>query len=296
MNIGRAISLCAWAAIIAAWAQGGTVQKSSNFASVPDNGLSHSSAVMASTMPSQTIDAQRAAEGQTRVANPADPWKNAELVDHLGEELGPPDYWALAQPGLQGLWPPPGFAHPYRGPVLLLRGQGQEAMQRICGKHPGMILLGCAEKPSGNGVPRVALADRATILQNGWTENLNEIHEAGHLNGSRGHDGWRDLARGGAPAAASPRPVETPAKPMPEGRPKAIVVAQVDAVGTAEPHVPPEAQYVDEPPPPPQRRPPPRYYRPPPGLPPGWIFIPAEQRAMPCLPTLLTFGALRFCI
>jgi len=44
---------------------------------------------------------------------------------------------------------------------------------------------------------------------------------------------------------------------------------------------------------PPRRRPPP--YMPPPP-PPGWIFIPSEQRAMPCLPTLLTFGVLRFCI
>jgi len=54
----------------------------------------------------------------------------------------------------------------------------------------------------------------------------------------------------------------------------------------------------DEPPPPPQRRPPPpRYYGPPVyGPPPGWIFIPSEQRAMPCLPTLLTLGVLRFCI
>jgi hypothetical protein len=289
MSAGRTISLIAWAAIIAAWAQGGTVQKSSNFASVPDNGLSHSSAVMASTMPSQTIDAQRAAEGQTRVANPADPWKNAELVDHLGEELGPPDYWALAQPGLQGLWPPPGFAHPYRGPVLLLRGQGQEAMQRICGKHPGMILLGCAEKPSGNGVPRVALADRATILQNGWTENLNGIHEAGHLNGSWGHDGWRNLAQLGAPAAASPRPVETPAKPMPEGRPKAIVVAQAD--------VPPEDQYIDEPPPPPRRRPPPYYgpapYAPPP--PPPWAYPPGPWPWHPC-PVIGPLTGWRVCI
>jgi len=48
-------------------------------------------------------------------------------------------------------------------------------------------------------------------------------------------------------------------------------------------------------PPPPRRRP--RYHEPPVyGPPPGWIFIPSEQRAMPCLPMLLTFGVLRFCI
>jgi hypothetical protein len=53
----------------------------------------------------------------------------------------------------------------------------------------------------------------------------------------------------------------------------------------------------DEPPPPPRHRPPPRYYGPTPyAPPPGWIVIPSEQRAMPCLPTLLTFGVLRFCI
>jgi len=54
---------------------------------------------------------------------------------------------------------------------------------------------------------------------------------------------------------------------------------------------------LDEPPPP-RRRPSssfPRYYEPPPP-PPGTIFIPAERRVMPCLPTVLTFGVLRFCI
>jgi hypothetical protein len=45
--------------------------------------------------------------------------------------------------------------------------------------------------------------------------------------------------------------------------------------------------------PPPRRRPRPVPYY---GPPPGWIVVPTEQRAMPCLPTLLTFGALRFCI
>jgi hypothetical protein len=279
MSTSRTISVCAWAAIIAAWAHGGTVQESS-----------HSSTVIASVAPwpkgreaaSQTIETHAA-------NNPGDPWQGAELVDHLGEPLEPADYWALAQPGMVGLWPPPEFARPYQGPVLLLRGQGQESMQRICGKHPGMILLGCAEKPSGNGVPRVALADRATILQNGWTENLNGIHEAGHLNGSWGHDGWRNLAQLGAPAAASPRPVETPAKPMPEGRPKAIVVAQAD--------VPPEDQYIDEPPPPPRRRPPPYYgpapYAPPP--PPPWAYPPGPWPWHPC-PVIGPLTGWRVCI
>jgi len=54
---------------------------------------------------------------------------------------------------------------------------------------------------------------------------------------------------------------------------------------------PPEEDY----PPPPRRRPLPRYYEPPPP-PPGTIFIPAERRVMPCLPTLLSLGLLRFCI
>jgi hypothetical protein len=293
MSAGRTISLIAWAAIAAAWAHNGTVQKSSDSASVPDNGLSHSSVIAAATpwpkgreAASQTIE--------TRVANPADPWNNAELVDHLGEPLEPADYWALAQPGMVGLWPPAEYAHPYHGRVLLLRGQSQEAMRRICGKQPPGVLLGCARKPDASGVPFVVLADRATVVQNGWTENLNALHEAGHLNGSWAHDGWRDLAQLG-------RPIEAP-KPMPEGRPKAIVVAQADAVGTAEPHVPPENQYDG---PPPRRHPRPRYdpegrpwHHEPPvyGPPPGWIFIPSEQRAMPCLPTLMTFGVLRFCI
>jgi hypothetical protein len=212
-------------------------------------------------------------------------------VDHLGEELGPADYWALANPNMRGLLPPVEFAHPYHGRVLLLRGQSQEAMRRICGKQPEGVLLGCAQRPNAGGVPFVVLADDATVRANGWTRNLNELHEAGHLNGSWGHEGWRDLAQLGAPTVAPPRPVET-AKPMPEGQPKAIVVAQADAVPAGEPG------WQDELSPPP-RRPRPRYHEPPVygppvyGPPPGWIFIPSEQRAMPCLPMLV---GLPFCI
>jgi hypothetical protein len=298
MNIGRALGLTAWAAIAAAWAlpTPGMVQKSSGFTSVPNNGHS--------------LDAERVQEHAA--AHPIGAWPHdAGLVDHLGEPLAPEDYSALANPNLRGLLPPVEFAHPYQGRVLLLRGQSQAALRRICGKQPEGVLLGCARKPDASGVPFVVLADDATVRANGWTMNLNELHEAGHLNGAWTHDGWRDLAQmgsarpegiGAPAAAASPRPVETPAKPMPEGRPKAIVVAQADAVGTAEPHVPPENQYDG---PPPRRHPRPRYdpegrpwHHEPPvyGPPPGWIFIPSEQRAMPCLPTLMTFGVLRFCI
>jgi hypothetical protein len=73
-----------------------------------------------------------------------------------------------------------------------------------------------------------------------------------------------------------------------------VAEAQIVADGRG---LPPE-EWQDAPPPPPRRRPPApeQYYGPPPGPPPGWIFIPAERRAMPCLPTLLTFGVLRFCI
>jgi hypothetical protein len=217
-------------------------------------------------------------------------------VDHLGEELGPEDYAALANPNMRGLLPPVEFAHPYRGRVLLLRGQSQEALRRICGKQQPGVLLGCAQRSNANGVPFVALANDATVRANGWTPNLNAIHESGHLNGSWTHDGWRDLAQMGsarpegigAPAAAPPRPVQTPAKPMPEGRPKAIVVAQVDATDRLATE---DSPGEFSPPPPPRRRPPPVY-----GPPPGWIVIPSEQRAMPCLPTLLTAGLLRFCI
>src|SRR5262249_4174826 len=105
-----------------------------------------------------------------------------------------------------------------------------------------------------------------------------------------GHDGWRDLAQMGsaqgigAPAAASPPPT----KPAREGRPRAIVVAQSDAVGGPEGRVsPPEDQYVA---PPPRRRPPSRYYGPPPYRPPvygpppiapGFIELPGGRIA-PC--------------
>jgi hypothetical protein len=82
--------------------------------------------------------------------------------------------------------------------------------RRICGKQPEAgVLLGCAQRPNADGVPFVALADDATVRATGWTPGLNELHESGHLNGAWTHDGWRALAKIGAPAA------ETPAKPMP---------------------------------------------------------------------------------
>ena len=93
MSAGRTISLIAWAAIIAAWALPPTVQKSSGFASVPDNGLNHSS------------DVERVQEHAA--AHPIGAWPlDAELVDHLGEELLPEDYAALANPNMRGLLPP----------------------------------------------------------------------------------------------------------------------------------------------------------------------------------------------
>jgi len=195
----------------------------------------------------------------------------------------------LANPRMRGLLPPVEFAHPYHGRALLLRDQSQEALRRICGQQPEGALLGCARRPNTGEAPSVALADDATVRVNGWTPNLNALHEAGHLNGSWGHNGWRDLAQLGAPAAASPRPT------------KPVVVAQADvpSVPSGRPEAIEEDQY-DEPPP--RRHPRPRYHEPPVygppayGPPPGWIVIPSEQRAMPCLPTLLTFGVLRFCI
>jgi len=258
VSAGRTISLIAWAAIIAAWALPPTVQKSSGFASVPDNGLNHSS------------DVERVQEHAA-----AHPIGDAELVDHLGEELLPGDYTALANPNMRGLLPPVEFAHPYRGRVLLLQGQSQEALRRICGKQPeGALLLGCARRPDTSGVPFVVLADEATVRANGWTPNLNMLHEAGHLNGSWGHDGWRNLAQLGAP--------------------KPIIVAQADA---AEDVPLQEHDAYRQPPPPPRRHSRPRYHEPPVyGPPPGWIVIPSEQRAVPCLPTLMTLGLLRFCI
>jgi hypothetical protein len=264
MSAGRTISLLAWAAIIAAWA-----------AATPQR-------TTAEDIPSDVV-VQHIEEHKE--AHPIEPG-HAEFVDHLGEELGPEDYAALANPNLPGLLPPVEFSHPYRGKLVLLRGQNQKALRRICGKKPEGVLLGCARKPDTSGVPFVVLADEATVRANGWTPNLNALHEAGHLNGAWTHDGWRDLARLGAPPSASLRPVATPA-PMPEG--KAIIVAQADAVPDDEPG------WQDEPPPPPRRHPrPPRYYGPPVyGPPPGWIVIPSEQRAMPCLPMLV---GLRFCI
>jgi hypothetical protein len=272
MSAGRTISLIAWAAIIAAWALPPTVQKSSDFASVPDNGLSHSSVIAAATpwprgreAASQTIETHAA-------NNPGDPWNNAELVDHLGEPLEPADYWALTNPNLRGLLPPVEYAHPYHGRVLLLRGRSQEAMRRICGKQPPGVLLGCARKPDANGVPFVVLADDATVGANGWTQNLNALHEAGHLNGAWTHDGWRDIAQLGKPVAAP------------------IVVAQADALPREEDEPPPvrrhhPRRYYDESPPPP--------YAPYP--PPPWAYPPAPWPWHPC-PIVGPLTAWRICL
>src|SRR5262245_9004611 len=160
------------------------------------------------------------------------------------------------------------------GRAQLLRDQSQEALRRICGQQPEGALLGCARRPNTGEAPFVALADDETVRMNGWTPNLNALHEAGHLNGSWGHNGWRDLAQLGRPT-------------------KPVVVAQADvpSVPSGRPEAIEEDQY-DEPPP--RRHPRPRYHEPPVygppayGPPPGWIVIPSEQRAMPCLPTLLT--------
>jgi hypothetical protein len=267
MSAGRTISLLAWAALIAAWA-------------LPQN-------VTVQNSPSDFVANEKAVDSVKAFAA-----EGAELVDHLGEPLAPEDYSALANPSLRGLLPPVEYAHPYRGPVMLLRGQSQEAMRRICGQHPEGVLLGCARRPNADELPFVVLADEATVKANGWTMNLNELHEAGHLNGSWGHVNWRDLATLGAPAAATPRPAAVP---------KPVVVAQLEAVGAAGPHVPPENQYDESLP---RRHPRPRYheppaYGPPPYAPPppsGILYEPWTQRAIPCLPTLLTFGVLRFCI
>jgi hypothetical protein len=54
------------------------------------------------------------------------------------------------------------------------------------------------------------------------------------------------------------------------------------------------AQRNYEPPPPRVPAPPPAYY--PPYVPPGVMIIPWEGRTVPCLPTLISFGWVRFCI
>jgi hypothetical protein len=292
MSLGRTISLCAWAAVIAAWAlpQNGTAQKSSGFTPVPgkvervqvqppadfaadkevvDRGIKETF----DAAEDFAVDAVIQRIDEHAAARPGGPWPHdAVLVDHLGEELGPADYAALANPSMRGLLPPVEYAHPYHGRVLLLRGANQEAMRWICGKQPEGVLLGCARRPNANGVPFVALADHTTIVQNGWTENLDALHEAGHLNGSWTHDGWRDLAQLG-------RPIEAP---------KPVVVAQADAP-------PPEDdQYIEAPPP--RRHPRPRYRDYPPAPPPGVLVEPWTGRTVPCALTVLTFGMLPVCI
>jgi hypothetical protein len=66
-------------------------------------------------------------------------------------------------------------------------------------------------------------------------------------------------------------------------------------VAVAQAEEPQPEQVTEDAPRPPRRRPAPRYAAPP-LPPPGVLYEPWTQRAVPCLPTLLTLGMVRFCI
>src|SRR5215470_12084925 len=142
MNIGRALGLTAWAAI-AAWAS--VTPQPARAPPLPTDGTPVTVEMMSERVEEVWADYKAAWAAleplREQVRNPP------VEVDHLGEELGPEDYAALANPNMRGLLPPVEFAHPYRGRVLLLRGQSQAALRRICGKQQPGVLLGCARKP-----------------------------------------------------------------------------------------------------------------------------------------------------
>jgi hypothetical protein len=282
MNIGRALGLTAWAAITAAWAipTPGTVQKPSGFAQVATS----KPAPDAMAKPADAIE--RAV--QRALANLGPPnltTTSGVEVDSLGEKMTAADLWAITTTSETRYLPPVEFSHPYRGRLILIDGASQETLHRLCPDLQG-VMLGCAVKTPGE-LPTVAIADAATIRNSGLTYNLVALHEAGHLNGAGAdHVGWRDGKTEIVRAAPMVQPSGMAEKPT--------VVADQGVAVEEEP---------DEPlPPPPRRHPRPRYHEPPVygppvyGPPPGWIVIPSEQRAMPCLPTLLSFGLVRFCI
>jgi hypothetical protein len=198
---------------------------------------------------------------------PASTEKSQFFPEGLSVPMQPEDLWHIATDMPPNELPPPQFDHATKKPVTVVDVASEAELRERCGwttRDVHSILVGCSA-PS-EVICKIFLGPPQTE-RTGVTRNVVLRHEIGHC------EGW---------PADHPNPKAPLQLAADEG------VAPVDG--------------ADAPPPPPRRYPRPRYheppvYGPPPyAPPPGWIFIPSEQRAMPCLPTLLSFGLVRFCI
>jgi hypothetical protein len=161
MSTARTISLCAWAAVIAAWAlpQNGTVQKSSDFTQAENLESSSTS---------------------TKIYGPG----------ALPFAMEPADLWAIATIRIKQL-PPVKYDHPTKVPVEIHDLDSEESLREECGfqnLHTDRTIIGCADPKS----------DRCDIYlgpipaSTGITRNINIRHEIGHCNGWSGdHAGMR---------------------------------------------------------------------------------------------------------
>jgi hypothetical protein len=174
--------------------------------------------------------------------------------------MQPADLWAIAATMPPNQLPPAQFDHPVLNPVEIVDVATEDRLRTLCGwpAKDNMILVGCAATlPT---LCRIYVGPPRT-RETGITRNLIIRHEMGHCSGWP-KDHSNPLAKGAPLQLAADEGVEPPVE--------------------------------DYPPPPSRRRPPPRYYEPPP--PPGVLYEPWQGRAIPCLPTLLSLGLVRFCI
>src|SRR5262245_38137263 len=157
----RTTILCAWAAIIAAWA-------------LPPGAAP-------ATEDSKTSKSHHATLAVSSAAKLYGP--GALLLT-----MQPADLWAIANLKIKQL-PPPQYDHPVKGPVEVTDIPTEEALRKICGyTQPGTILIGCAHVSAE--LCSVYLGPIPSWT--GITRNINLRHELGHCNGWPGdHVGIR---------------------------------------------------------------------------------------------------------
>src|SRR5262245_21614901 len=165
----RTTILCAWAAVIAAWA-------------LPPKPAP-------AVMPNPNTESPRA-DNVPLASRDESSSSSAKLYGPgaLLLTMQPADLWALATIRLKQL-PPPQYDHPVKGPVEVTDIPTEEALRKICGyTQPGTILIGCAHVSAE--LCSVYLGPIPSWT--GITRNINLRHELGHCNGWPGdHVGIR---------------------------------------------------------------------------------------------------------
>jgi len=158
LTIARTISLCAWAAIAAAWVSTGVKPR-------------------VTLVPPM----HAALDAPTPMA----------LHPHgLSLVMQPPDLWAIANLRFKEL-PPVEYDRPYEGALLIIDVNSEEKLRQICGHPPkglnGDTMVGCARPGDPATIYLGPIPARA-----GLTRNIVIRHELGHLNGwSAAHEGMR---------------------------------------------------------------------------------------------------------